>query len=230
MILRTRPPFLCNMATTTCKPAAEPVLPLVRTVPENVQSRETPSVYTDSHAGTIPAPPLRHAHDAAAARGDSGGPAAGVPGEVDGGVTAARGGRGTNPGRSGRSLRNGRSCFALHGRGLGGAAAPEGRHPQRYKDRPRVPKNLMKEERQAEPVVQRAGRRGCGRSPKVGRAHVPGDAGPDPAGLLGLAPLLYRFASGVCGFTVLGATGPAEDGSARCATGVDSSVVRKKPR
>src|SRR5437016_14411438 len=41
MILRTRLPFLCNMATTTCKPAAEPVLPLVRTVPENVQSRDT---------------------------------------------------------------------------------------------------------------------------------------------------------------------------------------------
>src|SRR5882672_9958423 len=41
MILRTRPPFLGNMATTTCKPAAEPVLPLVRTVPENVQSRDT---------------------------------------------------------------------------------------------------------------------------------------------------------------------------------------------
>src|SRR5438132_1193234 len=40
-ILRTRLPFLCNMATTTCKPAAEPVLPLVRTVPENVQSRDT---------------------------------------------------------------------------------------------------------------------------------------------------------------------------------------------
>ena len=33
----------------------------------------TPSVYTDSHAGAIPAPPLRHAHDAAAARDDSGG-------------------------------------------------------------------------------------------------------------------------------------------------------------
>jgi hypothetical protein len=49
-----------------------------------------------------------------------------------------------------RSLRNGHSCFALHGRGLGGAAAPERRHPQRYKDRPRVPKNLMKEEGQAE--------------------------------------------------------------------------------
>src|SRR5437899_2753842 len=32
----------------------------------------TPSVYTDSHAGAIPAPPLRHAHDAAAARDDSG--------------------------------------------------------------------------------------------------------------------------------------------------------------
>ncbi len=29
------------MATTTCKPAAEPVLPLVRTVTENVQSRDT---------------------------------------------------------------------------------------------------------------------------------------------------------------------------------------------
>jgi hypothetical protein len=41
MILRTRLPFLCNMATTTCKPAAEPVLPLVRTVRENVQSRDT---------------------------------------------------------------------------------------------------------------------------------------------------------------------------------------------
>ena len=41
MILRTRLPFLCHMATTTCKPAAEPVLPLVRTVPENVQSRDT---------------------------------------------------------------------------------------------------------------------------------------------------------------------------------------------
>ena len=33
----------------------------------------TPSVYTDSHAGAIPAPPLRHAHDAAAARDDNGG-------------------------------------------------------------------------------------------------------------------------------------------------------------
>ena len=33
----------------------------------------TPSAYTDSHAGTIPAPPLRDAHDAAAARDDSGG-------------------------------------------------------------------------------------------------------------------------------------------------------------
>jgi len=31
-----------------------------------------PSVYTDSHAGAIPGPPLRHAHDAAAARDDSG--------------------------------------------------------------------------------------------------------------------------------------------------------------
>ena len=41
MILRTRLPFLCNMATITCKPAAEPVLPLVRTVPENVQGRDT---------------------------------------------------------------------------------------------------------------------------------------------------------------------------------------------
>ncbi len=41
MILRTRLPFLCNMATITCKPTAEPVLPLVRTVPENVQSRDT---------------------------------------------------------------------------------------------------------------------------------------------------------------------------------------------
>jgi hypothetical protein len=29
--------------------------------------------YTNSHAGAIPAPPLRHAHDAAAARDDSGG-------------------------------------------------------------------------------------------------------------------------------------------------------------
>jgi hypothetical protein len=35
----------------------------------------TPSVYTDSHAGAIPAPPLRHARDAAAARDDSGAPA-----------------------------------------------------------------------------------------------------------------------------------------------------------
>ena len=41
MILRTRLPFLCNMPTTTCKPAAEAVLLLVRTAPENVQSRDT---------------------------------------------------------------------------------------------------------------------------------------------------------------------------------------------
>ena len=59
------------MATTTCKPPAEPVLPLVWTVPENVQSRDTFCV-PDSHAGAIPAPPLRHVHDAPAARDDSG--------------------------------------------------------------------------------------------------------------------------------------------------------------
>jgi hypothetical protein len=46
MILRTRLPFLCNMATTTCKPAEEPALPLARTVPENVQSRDTFSTPT----------------------------------------------------------------------------------------------------------------------------------------------------------------------------------------
>jgi len=54
MILRTRLPFLCNMATTTCKPAAEPVVPLV--LSGKMYEVVTPSVYTDSHAGVIPAP------------------------------------------------------------------------------------------------------------------------------------------------------------------------------
>ena len=72
MILRTRLPFLCNMATKLASQLHNLSFHwsgLCRKMSEVV----TPSVYTDSHAGAIPAPPLRHAHDAAAARDDSGG-------------------------------------------------------------------------------------------------------------------------------------------------------------
>ena len=72
MILCIRLPFLCNMATTTCKRLQNLSFHwsgLCRKMSKVV----TPSVYTDSHAGAIPAPPLRHVHDAAAARDDSGG-------------------------------------------------------------------------------------------------------------------------------------------------------------
>src|SRR6266480_4569910 len=57
------------MATTTCKPAAGPVLPLVRTVPENVQSRDSFCLHRLSRRSDSGAP-LRYAHDAAAARDD----------------------------------------------------------------------------------------------------------------------------------------------------------------
>jgi hypothetical protein len=72
MILRNRLPFLCNVAATTCSQMQNLSFHwsgLCRKMSKVM----TPSVYTDSHVGAIPVPPLRHAHDAVAARDDSGG-------------------------------------------------------------------------------------------------------------------------------------------------------------
>ena len=71
MILRTRLPFLCNMAAQLASQLQNLSFHwsgLRRKMSKVV----TPSVYTDSHAGAIPAPHPRHAHDAAAARDDNG--------------------------------------------------------------------------------------------------------------------------------------------------------------